>query len=97
MAFDEVFVEEAILRQANDQEFERYVTHARMKIRAPMRDERSGSAMAEKPAAPAMVPAPTPAVPAPAPASPPRSAPPPPPRGRSRADELLRESPLSAR
>jgi hypothetical protein len=30
----------AILRQADDKEFERYVTHAHMKIRAPMREER---------------------------------------------------------
>jgi hypothetical protein len=31
----------AILRQADDQEFERYVTHAHMKIRAPIREERA--------------------------------------------------------
>jgi hypothetical protein len=89
----------AILRQADDQEFERYVTHAHMKLRAAMREER-----ANKPReAPAPNPAPVPRTavtspsPAPAPA-PPRSAPPPPPRrGRSAVDELLRESPLSAR
>jgi hypothetical protein len=32
----------AILRQANDKEFERYVTHARSKIRAQMREQRAG-------------------------------------------------------
>jgi hypothetical protein len=88
--------QKAILRQANDQKFECYVTHAHQKIRAPMREERRGNAAVEKPVAPAATaPAPTPVVPAPAPASPPRSAPPPPPRGRSRADELLRASPLA--
>jgi hypothetical protein len=39
----------AILRQANDQEFERYVTHAHMKLRKPMREERAGKE-AEAPA-----------------------------------------------
>jgi hypothetical protein len=29
------------LRQANDTEFERYIPHAQMKLRAPMRDERA--------------------------------------------------------
>jgi len=98
----------ATLRQASDQEFERYVTHAHMKIRAPMREERSGKTVAEKPAAAAPVaPAtPQPAAPAPAqrpaapqPSAPPSrpAAPPPPPRRRSRADELLGTSPLSAR
>jgi hypothetical protein len=32
----------AILRQADDKEFERYVTHAHMKVRAPAREERKG-------------------------------------------------------
>ena len=40
--------QKAILRQANKEEFERYITHAHQKIRAPMREERSGRA---KPAA----------------------------------------------
>jgi len=31
----------AFLRQADDKEFERYVTHAHQKIRAQIRDERS--------------------------------------------------------
>jgi hypothetical protein len=89
----------AILRQANDTEFARYVGHAHTKLRVPMRQERKGNAAVEKPAAPvATAPPPMPAVPAPAPASPPRSAsPPPPPRGSSRADQLLQTSPLSAR
>jgi hypothetical protein len=69
--------QQAILRQANKEEFERYIGHAHMKLRGPMRDERRGNAAVEKPAAPAATaPAPIPAVPAPA--SPPRSAPPPP-------------------
>src|SRR5258706_11358926 len=34
--------QQAILRQANAQEFERYIGHAHMKIRGPMRDERAG-------------------------------------------------------
>ena len=63
----------AILRQASDQEFDRYVTHAHQKIRPSMREERRGNAAVEKPAAPAATaPAPTPAVPTPASASPPR-------------------------
>jgi hypothetical protein len=40
--------QQAILRQANAQEFERYIGHAHMKLRKPMRDERGGRA---KPAA----------------------------------------------
>jgi hypothetical protein len=31
------------MRQANDQEFERYIGHAHMKLRKPMRDERAGN------------------------------------------------------
>jgi hypothetical protein len=34
--------QEAILRQATPQEFERYVGHAHMKLRVPMRQERAG-------------------------------------------------------
>ncbi len=81
--------QKAILRQANKEEFERYITHAHQKIRAPMREERGGNAAAAR--------APTLAVPVPAPTSPPRSAPPPLSTGRSPADDLLRASPLSAR
>jgi hypothetical protein len=40
--------QQAILRQANKDEFERYVTHAHMKLRKPMRDERGGGAAVEK-------------------------------------------------
>jgi hypothetical protein len=96
--------QQAILRQANAQEFERYIGHAHMKLRAPMRQERAGNAAAEKPAAPAPV-APTPApaarsapqLPPPRlspPAAPPPRPPAPPTRSRSRADELLGTSPL---
>jgi hypothetical protein len=96
----------AMLRQADDKEFERYITHARMGIRGPMRLERAD----KQTEAPAPVPRSTPApraaastpsppiVPAPAPASPPRSAPTAaPPRGRSRADQLLQTSPAIGR
>ena len=34
--------QKAILRQASDAEFERYIGHAQMKLRKPMRDERRG-------------------------------------------------------
>jgi hypothetical protein len=86
--------QQAILRQANKEEFERYIGHAHMNLRKPMREERRGNAAVEKPAAPvATAPAPTSAVQAPAPAPNPRSAPPPPPRRRS----PVRASPLSAR
>ena len=34
--------QQAILRQANKDEFERYIGHAHMKLRAPMREERGG-------------------------------------------------------
>ncbi len=34
--------QQAILRQANKQEFERYIGHAHMKLRGPMRQERAG-------------------------------------------------------
>jgi|SRR5215475_6610574 len=33
--------QKAILRQANDTEFERHITHAQMKLRKSMRDERT--------------------------------------------------------
>jgi hypothetical protein len=35
--------QKAILRQANKDEFERYIGHAHMKLRKPMRDERVGN------------------------------------------------------
>jgi hypothetical protein len=34
--------QQAILRQANKDEFERYIGHAHMKLRVPMREERAG-------------------------------------------------------
>ena len=40
--------QQAILRQANKEQFERYIGHAHMKLRGPMREERSARA---KPAA----------------------------------------------
>ncbi len=63
----------AIPRQASDREFERYITHAHQKIRAPMREERGGK-RTEAPA-PASVPSSSPATaaPAPRPAAPPPS------------------------
>jgi hypothetical protein len=41
--------QQAILRQANKDEFERYIGHAHMKLRVPMRQERAGK-QAEAPA-----------------------------------------------
>jgi hypothetical protein len=85
--------QKAILRQATDAEFERYLPHAHNKIKAPMREERAGK-QRETPA-PNLQPHPPTAVISPPPAA--AVSPPPPPRGRSRADDLLRASPLSAR
>src|SRR5260221_1600187 len=34
--------QQAILRQANKEQFERYIGHAHMKFRGPMREERAG-------------------------------------------------------
>jgi len=34
--------QQAILRQATPQEFDRYIGHAHQKLRRPMRDERAG-------------------------------------------------------
>jgi hypothetical protein len=85
----------AILRQADEKEFERYVTHAHMKLRVSMREERASRQLAMP--APTSAPVPRTAV-SPSPAPPLRSAPPPPPpRGRSRADELPQTSPLGGR
>ena len=36
--------QQAILRQANKEEFERYIGHAHVKLRVPMRQERAGKA-----------------------------------------------------
>ena len=73
--------QQAILRQANKDEFERYIGHAHMKLRKPMRDERAGAA-AEKPDAPTPGPvsAPTPRPTTPAPSTPPPRTPASPPR-----------------
>jgi hypothetical protein len=72
--------QQAILRQANKEEFERYIGHAHMKLRKPMRDERVGN-QAEPPApGPSSAPATVAPVPRPATTSPsPRPASPPPP------------------
>ena len=43
--------QQAILRQANGQEFEPYIAHAHMKLRGPMRQERAGK-QTEAPAPP---------------------------------------------
>jgi hypothetical protein len=43
MPFDDVLWDGEVLRQASDREFERYVTHAQTKLRAPMREERAGN------------------------------------------------------
>jgi hypothetical protein len=72
--------QQAILRQANKDEFERYIGHAHMKLRKPMREERAGK-QAET-TAPASVPSSAPVAPVPRPATPPpspRPTPPPPP------------------
>jgi hypothetical protein len=82
----------AILRQANDQEFERYAPHAHQKLRAPMREERAGK-QRETPA-PSSALAPRPSAPAPQSVAP--SRPTQPSRGRTPADELLSRSPLAA-
>ncbi len=71
--------QQAILRQANKDEFERYIGHAHMKLRVPMRQERAGKqAEAPAPASPpssappaTVAPAPRPATPPPSPRSPP--------------------------
>jgi hypothetical protein len=51
MCFSSASDQQAILRQANKEEFERYIGHAHMKLRKPMRDERAGK-KAEAPAPP---------------------------------------------
>jgi hypothetical protein len=69
--------QQAILRQANKDEFERYINHAHMKLRKPMRDERAG----KEAEVPASGPSSTTVAPAPRPTAPPPSRPtsPPPP------------------
>jgi hypothetical protein len=71
--------QQAILRQANKDEFERYIGHAHTKLRGPMREERAGK-RTEAPA-PASVQSSAPATvaPSPRPATPSPSRPPPPP------------------
>jgi hypothetical protein len=71
--------QQAILRQANKDEFERYIGHAHTKLRGPMREERAGK-RTEAPA-PASVQSSAPATvaPFPRPATPSPSRPPPPP------------------
>jgi hypothetical protein len=90
--------QQAILRQANKEEFERYIGHAHMKLRKPMRDERIFNPLPQT-APEARVASPversiTPPT-NPAPMVPQRSTPPPPPRGRTRVDQLLQTSPLA--
>jgi hypothetical protein len=72
--------QQAILRQANAQEFDRYINHAHMKLRKPMRDERAGKQAEAAAPAPSSAPAPRPLAPLPRPATPPPSRPPPAPR-----------------
>jgi len=68
--------QQAILRQANKDEFERYIAHAHMKLRGPMRQERAGK-QAEAPApGPSSAPAPRPSAPVPR-STAPRPSPPP--------------------
>ncbi len=79
----------AILRQANDHGFERYITHSQMKLRKPMRDERAfNPSSPERSISPSTNPAP---------GAPQRSMPPVPPRGRSMADQVLQTSPAIGR
>ncbi len=66
--------QQAILRQANKDEFERYIGHAHMKLRVPMRQERAGKqAEAPAPASPPSSAPPATVAPAPRPATPPPS------------------------
>jgi len=67
--------QQAILRQANKDEFERYIGHAHMNLRKPMRDERVGNQAAGPAPAPSSAPATV--APAPRPATPPPSSWPP--------------------
>jgi hypothetical protein len=71
--------QQAILRQANKEEFERYIGHAHMKLRGPMRQERAGKRTEEPGATPSSMPVPraaaSPPWPAPPLMPPPRSAP----------------------
>ena len=60
--------QKAILRQANDQEFERYIGHAHQKLRVPMRQERAKEAPSPVPSS-----APAAVAPSPRPAAPPSS------------------------
>jgi hypothetical protein len=74
--------QQAILRQANKDEFERYIGHAHMKLRVPMRQERAGKRTEAPAPPPPPSSAPATVAPAPRPATPPPSprptSPPPP-------------------
>src|SRR5258708_13445939 len=63
--------QQAILRQANKEEFERYVGHAHMKLRAPMRQERAGKRVGAPAPPPGSMPATVPPDPQPPPPPPP--------------------------
>src|SRR5258708_35013901 len=65
--------QQAILRQANKEEFERYIGHAHMKLRGPMRDERGGKRVEAPAPGPSSTPTPRPAAPAPQSVAPPPS------------------------
>jgi len=63
--------QQAILRQANKDEFERYIGHAHMKLRVPMRQERAGKQVEGPAPAPSSAPTARPSAPAPQSAAPP--------------------------
>jgi hypothetical protein len=63
--------QQAILRQASPQEFERYIGHAHTKLRVPMRQERAGKQADGPASAPMPSISSTPSSPAPAPRPPP--------------------------
>src|SRR5260370_170987 len=63
--------QQAILRQANKDEFERYIGHAHMKLRVPMREERAGKQVEGPAPAPSSAPTARPSAPAPQSAAPP--------------------------
>ena len=62
--------QQAILRQANKDEFERYIGHAHMKLRVPMRQERAGKQVEGPAPAPSSAPTARPSAPAPQSAAP---------------------------
>src|SRR5262249_32183260 len=87
--------QEALLRNASNEEYARYFHHAHKDVRFKMGRERQPVQAAPSPAS-SSPPAPRPAAPAPAAqsATPPPSRPAPP-RGRTQVDEVLRQSPLA--